>query len=274
MLKLLERNVDSVERRLVVLAPQTGHVSRGLPQIQADSDRHADLLAELQRLRGSVYTQDGAIRPDQLTADGRHQTPDDSRSWHMVMLNEQGQVGGCIWYLEHEGRPTVDQLRAGRSELARQGEWRDKLKIAIDSETARARREGIGYAEVGGWAVAENSRFADCLLLILGIYSLSQQIGGALVVATATARHSSAGILRRMGGSPLTGQDFVIPSYYDPQYTCQMEMLRFDTRRPGAKFEGFVRQMRGRFSGIPVISRETLARPSRILVRRPARAAA
>jgi hypothetical protein len=274
MLRLLERNLDSVARRLVVLAPQKGHVSKVLPHTQSDPDRHASFLAELQRLRGSVYSQDGAIRPDQLTADGRHETPDDERSWHIAMLNEKGQLGGCIWYLEHRGRPTVDQLRAGKSAIAHDDEWRDKLKIAIDSETARARREGIGYAEVGGWAVAEDSHFADCLLLILGVYSLSQMIGGALVVATATARHSSAGILRRMGGSPLTAEDFVIPPYFDPQYTCEMEMLRFDTRRPGAKFEGLVRLMRERFSGIPVLSHRALAAPRRIFGPRLARAAA
>jgi hypothetical protein len=262
MLKLLERTIESAGHRLVVLAPRNASYTAATELATIDPFRHEELLSELQRLRGTIYTRDGAIRRDMLTADGRHETPDDERSWHLVLLNDQQHVSGCIWYLEHEGRPTLDRLRAGRTPLARDAQWRGPLKAAIDTETARAFREGIAYAEVGGWAVADDSHMADCLMLVLGTYCLSQLNGGALVIATATARHSSARILRRMGGSPLVGLGTEIPGYYDPAYTCDMELLRFDTRVPGAHFASLVRGMKRQFAQIPVVAAEPVMVPA------------
>lgn len=256
MLKLLERTIESIDERLVVLAPSNAPMSRLLGNLTVDGFRHAEVLAELQRLRGRVYLSDGALRREQLSADARHVTPDDERSWHLAMIGEDGRISGCIWYLEHENQPALEQLRAGRCALAGHGTWSARLRRAVADETSRARRERIGYAEVGGWAVDSGARVADCLTLILSTYALSQAIGGALVIATATARHSSARILRRMGGSPFEIDGFTVPSYYDPQYRCEMELLRFDTRRPEAKFSGLVRQLKRNFANIPVVAHE------------------
>jgi len=102
--------------------------------------------------------------------------------------------------------------------------------------------------------VSPHSRLTDCLLLILSTYGLSQMLGGAFVVATATVRHASAAVLRRLGGSALQGAGYTVPPYYDPTYDCQMEILRFDTRQPDAKFARLVEALKEKFSRIPVIA--------------------
>ena len=52
------------------------------------------------------------------------------------------------------------------------------------AELARARHAGLKYAEVGGWAVARESRCtAEGLLLALAAYSLGRILGGALGIA-------------------------------------------------------------------------------------------
>lgn len=260
MLKLLERNIESIDKRLVILAPPKAPMSRSFGNLIVDGSRRAELLSELQRLRGKVYLNDGALHRGQLSADARHETPEDERSWHLVMTGDDGRISGCIWYLEHERQLALEQLRAGRCALARDQTWADRLRAAVSQETGRARQERIGYAEVGGWAVDSQARLADCLMLILGTYGLSQTIGGALVIATATARHSSARILRRMGGSSFEANGYTVPSYYDPQYDCEMELLRFDTRRPEAKFAGLVRQIKSRFADIPVVAHHAAAK--------------
>jgi hypothetical protein len=255
MLKLLERNVASLHQRLALITPphRTG-IPRDLQNIVAEPAQHRRLVGELQRLRGRVYSADGAIGPQHLSCDGRHQTPEDDRSWHLVIFDQEHRVKGCIWYLEHDGSPTLDDLRARHSPLATQPEWREKLRAAVNAEVLRARHERIGCAEVGGWAVAEDSRPADCLMLVLATYALSQSLGGALVMATATVRHSSAPILRRMGGASLEGPGYVVPSYFDPRYQCEMELLRFDTRRPIAKFAPLVGLIKAQLRTVPVIA--------------------
>jgi hypothetical protein len=49
---------------------------------------------------------------------------------------------------------------------------------------------------------------------------------------TATVRHGSASILRRLGGSSLVAHGTPLPSYFDPRFGCMMELLRFDYLTP------------------------------------------
>ena len=258
MLKLFERDIAAADQRLIVLAPANRAIPRSLKNVTQDSDERQDLIHEMQRLRGSIYLKDGALTRAQLTADGRHETPEDEKAWHILVTNENREVTGCIWYLEHESSPTIDDLRVRNCPLTTQDEWRDKLRAAVNNEVSRARHDRISYAEVGGWAVACGSQCVSAaLLLILGTYSLSQIAGGALVLATATVRHSSAKILRRLGGSHLEGNGYTVPSYYDSRYDCEMELLRFDTRRPTAKYAGLVNMLKGRLADVQVIATDS-----------------
>jgi hypothetical protein len=253
MLKLLERDITAADKRLYVLAPPGDPIPQAFGNVTVNSYRHGELLREVQRVRGSVYLNDGAVTREQLTADGRHETAEDSKSWHLVILNPDNRVTGCIWYLEHK-RPALGRLRVNHCPLAQSAEWRDKLRSAVDSDIAQARREHIQYAEVGGWAVSPKSRgTSEGLLLALGAYSLSQLTGGALVITTATSRHCSSAMLRRIGGSLLQAGGSSLPSYYDPRYRCEMELLRFDSRRPSPKYATLIDLLKGSLMKSPVI---------------------
>jgi hypothetical protein len=254
MLKLLERNIESVGDRLILLAPDTT-IPKSLENITADARRHGAYLRQLQRLRGRIYLNDGALKTEQLSRDGRHKTPEDAKSWHVLVVDDDGRINGCIWYLQHE-RPSFDALRIRHAAIANDPVWSAKLHSAVEQDFFRAGQEDIHFAEVGGWAVAENSRLTDCLLLILSTYALSQLLGGAFVAATATLRHRSAAVLRRMGGSRFKGGNFEVPSYFDPSYDCEMELLRFDTRRPAVRFARMVKEIREKFTTVPVLAKE------------------
>ncbi|HUK35188.1 MAG TPA: hypothetical protein VLV86_14820 [Vicinamibacterales bacterium] len=258
MLKLLERNVTSVSEHLTVLASPSAALPSAFGNIEVDSRRYNAVLGDLQRLRGSVYVDDGAISLADLTDDGRHDTAEDHKSWHLVMVDERRSIRGCIWYLEHS-EPRFEELRVSRSPLAQDPRQAAQLRSAVEREIASARREGIGYAEVGGWAVSKDSQMTDCLLLILGTYALSQILGGAYVLATATVRHSSAAILRRLGGSPISGEGSDIASYFDPHYGCEMELLRFDTRYPARKFVGLVDLIKAGYGALPIFAKPGFA---------------
>ncbi|HET9372773.1 MAG TPA: hypothetical protein VFO19_21065, partial [Vicinamibacterales bacterium] len=92
---------------------------------------HATLLEELQRLRGTVYLEDGAIKPEQLSADGCHRTPEDQRAWHLLVLAE-GQVRACGWYLEHQHARSIQDLRVRSCPLVKSGDWKHTVDRAID----------------------------------------------------------------------------------------------------------------------------------------------
>lgn len=258
MLNLFQRELVSVNDRLVLLAPPSATIPMPLRNVTCAPGDHRDFLQQVQRLRGSVYLHDGALRREDLTADGRHETAEDYKSWHLVMTDGLGAVTGCIWYLEHEALPTPQQLRVRDCPLARHDQWRKKFRAAIDREIALARHDSIRCAEVGGWAVAcRTGCLSAGLLLILGTYSLSQLAGGAMVLATATVRNSSAKILRRLGGSDLEADGCIVPPYFDPRYGCTMELLRFDTRRPAAKYVEAVQRLKAQFASVPVLATGT-----------------
>src|SRR5438105_10330649 len=103
--RLLHRSVAAVNERLILLAPSRATLASTFENVDVDPSRHGKLIADMQRLRGSIYLRDGAIRPGQLTAGGRHKTPEDDSSWHLLMVDRVGGVDACAWYNEH--LPTV-----------------------------------------------------------------------------------------------------------------------------------------------------------------------
>jgi hypothetical protein len=259
MLKLLERSILTVDKRLVLLAPPHVSVPKSFENVVVDPSRRNQLIREVQGLRGNVYLGDGAVQSHELSTEGLHRTPEDEKSWHLLTLNKHGHVGACVWYLEHENTASVQDLRVRHCPLATQDGWRDKLWKAVESEIASARHNRLNYAEVGGWAVAKESRCtSEGLLLALAGYSLGRVSGGALGITTATVRHSSSTILRRLGGSHLEVDGSTVPSYYDPKYKCEMELLRFDSRRPSSKFARLIELLREKLSGVCVIARDSI----------------
>jgi hypothetical protein len=253
VLKLLERNIASIDRRLVLLAPPHVVVPEYFKNVTQDSHRHRELVTQVQQLRGSVYLQDGAIRREQLSPEGLHRTPEDEKSWHLLMLNRSLEVSSCAWYLEHDETANFDQLRVRNCPLNRVEAWREKLWDSVHSELLRARQEKLRYAEVGGWAVTKESRCtSEGLILALAAYSLGRAFGGALGITTATVRHASSTILRRLGGSQLEVKGVKVPAYYDPKYRCEMELLRFDSRRPNAKYAGLIDLLKVKLSNVSV----------------------
>jgi len=255
LLNLLDRTIASLDGRLVLLAPPDVAVPDQFSTCEFDLDRHDELIQAVQRFRGSIYCEDGAIKQDQLS-DGLHLTPEDGQSWHLLLTNRHGGISACAWYREYESSVYFDRLRLKHSELARAPQWRDTLWQAVEGHIADARRDGLRYSEVGGWAVAPESRCSpEGLVLALAMYGLGRISGGVLGITTATIRHRSSSILCRLGGRPLQHGETVIPPYYDPQYDCVMEIVRFDSRSPNARYGGLVELLHEKLLETPVIAR-------------------
>jgi hypothetical protein len=259
MFRLLERTIDSLDERLILLAPPV-KVPSFFRDVETNPLAHRIYMREMQKLRGSIYLDDGAVQREQLSVDGLHETPEDDKSWHLLTVDARQRVTGCAWYLEHDNAVGVEDLRVRHCPLARSETTRETLWNGVESELARARRDYLHYAEVGGWAVAKESRCtSEGLLLALAGYSLGRIGGGCLGITTATVRHCSSSILRRLGGSPLEVAGSIVPPYYDPKYRCQMEILRFDSRHPSAKYAGVIELLREKMADVKVVALSTAA---------------
>ena len=255
MLGLLERNIATIERRLVLAAPPRVTLPPVFRRVTVDDAGRSALIRQMQGFRGETYLNAGYLTRDQLSPGGLHQTSEDERSWHLVMTDDNGDVTSCAWYLRHDNTTSVEQLRVKNCPLTRLGEWRDKLYAAVESEIARARRDGLHYAELGGWAVSTDRRFTtDCLVLALATYGLSMILGGGIGMTTANVNHSSSSILQRLGGSYLELNGTPMPAYFDPRYNAMIELLRFDSRRPSSKYARLIELVRGKLSNVSVIA--------------------
>lgn len=199
---------------------------------------HQTILGEMQRLRGAVYLKDGAIQSSRLTRDGRHEQEADRHAWHVLLVEADNTVSGCARYVSHPANVTFDRLGVSRCPLAQSKQWRLHFRYGVEREIRSAIEDRIAIAEVGGWALAEELRHTrEALRIALASYALAHALGECLGIGTATWRHASSSILRRIGGRPLQVAGIELPAYFDSSYACQMEVLRFDSRRPNPRYQ-------------------------------------
>jgi hypothetical protein len=245
-----------LHNRLLLLAPSTDGVPDSFSNPSFDPGRHTHVLAKAQKLRGRIYVEDGAIGPNELTPEGRHYIASDEESWHILTLDSNGEVSGCTRFLAHPNTTSFAQLSVRQSALAKCDQWGEKLRSAIEQDLQLARRRNFAYVEMGGWALREDVRCStEALRIALGAYALARNLGGAISVTTATVRHCSSSILRRIGGQPLAMGRTELPSYHDPRYKCEMSILRFDSDQPNPRYEAWIEQIREELLSAPVICR-------------------
>jgi hypothetical protein len=248
---------ETPSRRLILLAPSSARLPPSFNRPYVDRTSYWSLLYETQRLRGQVYLQDGAIAESSLI-DGRHQSDLDCSSWHLLVMDAHDRVRGCARFHEHPRTSEFFELTAARCALAKIPEWSDTLLSALRSEVAFSDYLDIPCVELGGWALGEEIRgTAEALRVALGTYAFWQMLGGAICLSTATRRHCSSSILRRIGGRTLTHEGIDLPVYYDAQYDCQMELLKFYSWAPNPRFVPWIDQMKEELSQISIVARHS-----------------
>ena len=255
MLRLIESSIASIEQDLVLVAPPNATLADGFNHVTVDPFKHQQLIREMQRLRGRIYLDEGNVTPHQLTADGRHETAEDDKGWHLLMTDGDGRVRSCALYILYENTASIGDLRVRQCPLAQHPEWKTKAKGAVESEIARARRAGLRFAELGGWAIAKERRGTpEGLMMALATYGLARTLGGALGITTANVAHSCSSILRRLGGAFLEFEGTTIPSYFDPRYNTTIDLLRFDSRNPSTKYADLIDIVKEKLANVTIIA--------------------
>jgi hypothetical protein len=242
--------------QIQLLAPPEYRPTRGFGRSKIDEQVYRQYLDSMQRLRGRVYLSDGAICPWELDDRGRFQMQADEQSWHFLLVDRREDVVGCVRYRVHSPNVTFEKLKISQSALANRAEWRDKVRDAVEEDLCRARKESLFYVEVGGWALTPEWRGTKAALEILvASYALAHLWGGCIGSCTATVRHNSNSMLRRIGGRTMQVAGESLPAYDDPQYGCRMEILRFDYRTPTERFVPLIDQLTAQLANSSVVAR-------------------
>jgi hypothetical protein len=240
-------------RSLILLAPDLESVPANFSSAKLDPISHKSLLYKMERLRGKLYLEDGDIEPWQLTVDARHYQPADDHSWHLLALNDESVIG-CARLQFYTRAASFSDLGVSRCAQAHDPMWGSALQNSVTRDLQLARKEGLRFAEAGGWALAPELRHTtEALRIALGCFALGAVFGGSLGLSTATFNHNSTGILQRLGAVNLTWEDSNIPPYYDPFYRCEMEVIRFDSRSPNPRFRVPVERLRTELQATPVV---------------------
>jgi len=250
-------------RKWVLLSPSNTVVPDCFGRVTADTTQRDQLLAAMQRLRGRIYLEDGAIEAGHLT-DGRHLVHLDEGSWHLLVVDGYDQVRGCVRFHAYPQTTRFTQLNVARSPLAYSAEWGGRLRGAVESELELSRRLDLPCVEVGGWALAEEIRgTSEAVRMALAMYSLSQALGGSIGISTVTRRHCSASILRRIGGNSLKYDGLELPPYDDPQFKCEMEVLRFYSWAPNPRYEVWIEEIKQELRATSVLANGSAPRRSK-----------
>lgn len=235
---MVQHNLPPSKLRFKILAPSTGAVPDAFSRVRGCRVEHERLLSSVQRLRGDVYREYGPVAA-QLTPDGRHQQVIDPGSWHILLEDAAGHVVGCSRYREIKGG--FHQLGASHSPVAASRKFGQLLRLQIESQISAARVRNMTFCEVGAWALRPEIRCSTAAInSVLMTFALAEQFGGALGITTATTRHHSSTILKRIGGKRVDG----IPPYYDAAYGCIIEMIQFDSATLPAQYATRVSRLR------------------------------
>ncbi len=250
-------------RTISLLAPALASVPPAFSRVQMDENEYAGQLKKLQRLRGGLYLEDGAIEPWQLTEDGRHSVAADEESWHLLSMSDN-EIMGCARLQVFAPPISFSELTVAQSALAESAEWGSALRLAVNAELRCAQVEKLMFIEAGGWALAPELRCTtEALHIALGGYALGELLGGSLGLSTATERHHSAAILRRLGGCSFIWENQPLPPYYDPAYRCDMEVIKFDSRLPNPKYRSLLDKIKAELLPAQVLCRDGRRGPQR-----------
>src|SRR5665213_1836840 len=254
-MQLIPSSFSHSHQQLILLAPCGIRVPGHFRNVTVDPQSYGSILFDMQKLRGRIYLEDGAIQKQHLDRNGRHRAAVDTESWHLLTLDDKGSVSGCVRYHEHRKTASFHDLGLRSCALAECQHWGMKLQAAVESDLAAARHQGVSYVEVGGWALAKERRCTgEALRTALATYGLAHLLGGCVGIATATMRNRSSSILRRIGGTALEVEGEQLPAYYDPQYKCQMEIVRFSSNSPNPKYWRWIDQIATTLLNVPVFS--------------------
>jgi hypothetical protein len=189
----------------------------------------AELRKDIQKLRGRVYIQDGAISADELDEAGRHLFCGENTRWYVAVVEmNSGTLLAANGYSAHFQPAKALHGTHVRHILERAPvEQAQALIREYESVVKNCLQLGHGFGEGAGWIASPGIQALNSgILAALAGPALFNCIGVRVSMCVATQRHSANAILKRIGMRPLLG-DVTSSVFDDPTYGCRMEALAF-----------------------------------------------
>jgi hypothetical protein len=243
--------------RLQLIAPSTrAKVLQTFSCVAADLGRHAEMIDRIQRFRSGVYRADGAIPRSDSGDATNHSLNLDHRSWHVLVTGDDEQILACLRYTHLVGRPILlGRLHLMRMVERAEPETARKLRAAVQVFLDEANRRGNSMSEVGGWATGPEVRNSvKGLLLVCACWFLAELLQDPLGLATATTRHNSAGILRRLGGFSLDCGGMALDAFFDGYHGCEMQILGFSAHGLASQYRSTAADITSYLRNAPVLT--------------------
>jgi hypothetical protein len=197
------------------------------------------VLGSIQRLRGSVYLEDGALPISAVEPDGRHLSELDEMSYHLTLWN--GKVEGCLRLTPYPHSYPAENYKVFELIRRMPGVQAKIYAAAFKNCLAEWQAKGFQLGETGGLAIAGMYRMnAVSMIIPLAGWSLSRIKKRLVCIASATERNGSAEILRRLGGWRIKHEGVELPPFFDSAYGCDMEFIAFNSETLNPKFEASV----------------------------------
>ncbi len=225
--------VQAVPDRVRLLVPKAG-LCPSLSRPTVDRDAHYHWLTNTQRFRARSYLADGAVQASDVVL-GRWICPEDGTALQLVLCDRFGLMVGALW-IELHPSPILEELHC----------YHPTTRDALARERRRARTEGVGFIEMGGW-VATSSRANLLLLLLTG--ALHQALPPSLASVVITTRRRAHEMIRAMGGTSPHGQP-----YMDDRFGCAMELLTLDSRHRDTPYQADCDALMPMVPQIPVLA--------------------
>ena len=238
------RNLYSDGLRLFVLPPRSWCCACS-PCCSMSVQTHHRRLEQIQRLRGRVYVEDGALHPSLLDTDGKHLTAFDHDHWHILVTDEQDEVCACFLLIRYPEDARFEDLKLYELIDRMSPALRPIYEASVRAFMSEASGQNLGFGEVAAWAVRGDVRNRpSSLMFSFAAWALYQLLGESLVVGAPTTRHNAATILRRIGGFPLRFSGFPLQRFYDDRYGCDMEIIGFNSCEPLLKYSPIILEIR------------------------------
>jgi hypothetical protein len=249
---------------LTIVAPSVAQVPDWLSNVLANERVYQEVIEEIQRFRGYVYVQDKAIPSSALDEQGRHYSEYDYRAWHIIFRERRQELCGAIRvglvdYGDYGDTEESDPLQVLQFLSHIPSDTKAPLETAVRRFLDNCRTLAPSICEPGAWAVAEDVRKSRVApILAASIWSLGRVMGGGIGVATATTRHGSADILKKMGGFDLFLNGMPLVPFYDSYHQCYIELIGFDSDYLNPRLEPTVAEVQDYISNLPIITTDAM----------------
>jgi 3-hydroxymyristoyl/3-hydroxydecanoyl-(acyl carrier protein) dehydratase len=224
--------------RVKILPPLSCSIPKDFPVFFPTRVEQDRAIVDIQKFRGEVYVKDKAIPETALDADGRHRVETDVSSWHIMVCEGNGPACACVRMRIMAPTAKLADLDLHKVIARMNPENRVRYTDSVENVRRIAHDNKMQFAEVGGWAVANDYRETEAALIsAVSVWSLARMLGGVVCIAGATTRHHSATMLQRLGAMPLDADVGEASPFFDEYYGCDMILLRGDPTRLAQRYE-------------------------------------